>query len=188
MDWAVIERFFNNQSVGAFFGAFAAFLLVVLNDWRRDRKKVRNLRAEVEMNLGHAKGKLEAVRRNRSLMREHNRVMPAPIIKFNTVLIRQLTAQILDLLTLDQRRAVEALCYTMEATDGLLEEAYGRAKQLSGVLTPADRIYIADQLLIDYADALVNLKRLIEMCDKYLGGYYGNILTKQFDRREYEEL
>lgn len=52
-----IERFFNNQSVGAFFGAFAAFALVMLNDARRDRKKVRNLRAEVEMNLAHAENR-----------------------------------------------------------------------------------------------------------------------------------
>lgn len=47
-----IEQFFNNQSVGAFLGAFAAYFLVALTDWRRDRKKIRNLRAEVEQIKG----------------------------------------------------------------------------------------------------------------------------------------
>jgi hypothetical protein len=184
---APIERFFNNQSVGAFLGAFAAFALVMLNDWRRDRKKVRNLRAEVETNLAHAKGKLETVRSNCALMREHNRVMPAPILKFNLVLIRQLAAEVLDRLTLDQRRAIEALCYTMEATDGLLEEAYGSAKRLSGTLGQADRTAVAERLLIDFGDAIVNLKRLIEMCDHYVSERYSVIVNKQYDRLEYEE-
>ena len=186
--FSAVERFFNNQSVGAFFGAFAAFALVMLNDWRRDRKKVRNLRAEVEMNLAHAKGKLATVRSNRALMREQNRVMPAPILKFNLVLIRQLSAEILDRLSLDQRRAIEALCYTMEATDGLLDDAYAGAKRLSEALGQADRMATAERLLnIDLSDAIVNLKRLIEMCDNYVSERYDTIITKQYDRLEYEE-
>ena len=139
------------------------------------------------MNLAHAKSKLETVRSNRALMRNENRVMPAPILKFNTVLIRELTAEVLDRLALDQRRALEALCYTMEATDGLLEEAYGNAKRLSGALGQADRLSGAERLLIDLGDAIVNLKRLIEMCDNYVNERYDVIVTKQYDRLEYEE-
>ncbi|MEW5968040.1 MAG: hypothetical protein AB1720_13770 [Pseudomonadota bacterium] len=188
MDWlSCIERFFNNQSVGAFLGAFSAFILVMLNDWRRDRKKVRNLSAEIEMNLAHAKSKLETVRRNRSLAREQNQIEPAPILKFNTALIRQLSAEILDHLTLDQRRAIEGLCYTMEATDGLLEEIYRNSKRLSGALGQAERMAYADRLLIDFSDAIVNLKRLIEMCENYITRKFGVIVTKQYDRLEYEE-
>jgi hypothetical protein len=187
MEWGLIERFLNNQSVGAFLGAFAAFALVMLNDWRRDLRKVRNLRAEVEMNLAHAQGKLETVRSNRALMREHNRVIPAPILKFNTTLIRQLSAEVLDRLALDQRRAVEALCFAMEATDSLLEEVYGRAKLLSGALGQADRMGTANRLLIDLADSVANLKRLIEMCENYIDGRYSIIVTKQYDPAQYDE-
>ncbi len=187
MDWTPIEGFFNNQSVGAFLGAFAAFVLVMLNDWRRDLRKVRNLRAEVEMNLAHAQGKLETVRSNRALMREHNRVIPAPILKFNTTLIRQLSAEVLDRLALDQRRAIDALCYTMEATDGLLDEVHERAKLLSGALGQADRMGTANRLLIDLADSVANLKRLIEMCENYVGDRYGVIVTKQYDPAQYDE-
>lgn len=139
------------------------------------------------MNLAHAKGKLETVRSNRALMRDHNRVMPAPILKFNLVLIRQLSAETLDRLSLDQRRAIEALCYTMDATDGLLEDAYTGAKRLSAALGQADRMATAERLLIDFSDAIVNLKRLIEMCENYINKRYDVIVTKQYDRLEYEE-
>ncbi len=187
LDWSAISNFFNNQSVGAFLGAFAAFGLVVLNDRRRELRKVHHLRAEIEVNLANARAKLETVRHNRTLMRQQNLVMPAPILIFNTSFIRQLSAEVLDRLTLDQRRAIDALCYTMEATDGLMEEAYRIAKSLSGAHTQADRNKMADRLLIDFGDAIVNLKRLIEMCDNYLLEKYTIIVTKQYDRFDYEE-
>lgn len=188
MDWLqCIKDFFNNQSVGAFVGAFSAFALVVLNDRRRDSRKVKNLRAEIEMSLSHAKGKLESVRNNRALMREHNRVMAAPILAFNTALIRELTAEVLSRLTLHQRRAIDALCYTMEATDEILEGAYHMAKSFSGPLGQAERITTAERLLVEYDDAIVNLKRLMEMCENYIAKNYETIVTKQYDRLDYEE-
>lgn len=187
MNCSAVFAFFNNQSVGAFLGAFAAFGLVVLNDRRRELRKVRNVRAEVEVNLANAHAKLETVRRNRALLHEQNRVMPAPILKFNTVFIRQLSAEVLDRLTLDQRRAIDALCYMMEATDGLLEEAYSHAQRLSDALGQAERITTADRLLHDFEDTIVNLKRLIEICSNYVAGHYTVIVTKQYDRLEYEE-
>lgn len=182
-----IAEFFDNQSVAAFSGAFAAFALVVLNDWRRDRRKVRNICGEVEMNLLLAKAKLESVRSNRNLMREQNSVMPVPILKFPTTLIRELSAEVLSRLTMDQRRAIEALLYTMEATDELLSEVYELARSLSGSLGQAERIGKAERLLISFEDAIVNLKRLMEMCDNYIAERYAIIVTKQYDRLEYEE-
>lgn len=183
----VLERFLNNQSVGAFVGAFAAFMLVVLNDWRRDRRRVRNIKNEIKMNLAHAQGKLETLRSNRAAMREHNKVMPSPIIKFNTGYIRQIAAEVLDSFTPDQRRAIDAICYTMEATDGLLEEAYALAKIFQTPLGQAERITNAEALLTEYGDGIVNLKRLIEMCKNYIEGRYSVIVTKQYDRDAYEE-
>jgi hypothetical protein len=176
-----IGDFLNNQSVAAFMGAFAAFALVVLNDWRRDARKVKNIAGEIAMNRSLAEGKLEAVRSNRNLMRQHNKVMPAPILKFNTTLIRELYAEVLSRLRVEQRRAIEALCYTMEATDGVLLEAHELARSF-GSSEPADRIAKAERLLTEYADAIVNLKRLMEMCDNYVMGNYTVIVTKQYDR------
>ena len=182
-----IAEFFDNKSVAAFSGAFAAFVLVMLNDWRRDRRKVSNIRGEIEMNHLLAKGKLESVRSNRNLMREHNRVVPAPILQFPTTLIRGLSAEVLSRLSMDQRSAIEALLYTMEATVELLAEAYDLAKSLSGALGQAERIGKAERLLVNFGDAIVNLKRLMEMCDNYVSQRYSVIVTKQYDRLEYEE-
>lgn len=188
MDWLTfIKEFFNNQSVGAFIGAFAAFALVVLNDWRRDGRKIKNLRSEIEMCLAHAKGKLESVRSNKALMQEHNRVMAAPILSFNTTLIRALTAEVLSRLTLDQRRSIDGLCYTMEATDEILLGAYQMAKTFSGALGHSEHISTADRLLVEYDDAIVNLKRLMEMSENYVAGNYQTIVTKQYDRQDYLE-
>lgn len=50
MNWSAVFDFFNNHSVGAFLGAFSAFVLVMLNDGRRELRKVRNVKAEVEVN------------------------------------------------------------------------------------------------------------------------------------------
>ena len=182
-----IERVLNNQSFGAFVGACAAFFLVMLNDRRRERKKVANICAEIEMNLNLANAKLETVRRNRNALRKESRIIPAPILKFNTLLIRQLAAEVLGRLTLDQRRSVEALCYTMEATDGILEEIYTLTKRVREPLEGIDLRSAIMNLGTEYDDAIVNLKRLNEMCQKYVDGQYRSITEKQYDRSEYEE-
>ena len=181
-----IKDFFNNQSVGAFIGAFAAFTLVVLNDWRRDRRKIKNIAGEIEINRLHAKGKLDSLRKNLALIREQNKVLPAAPLKFNTVLIRQLAAEVLSRLLLDQRRAIDGLCYMMEATDRIIEDAYSLTKTL-GSLTDTERSAAAEKILVGFNDAVVNLKRLDEMCSNYIARNYSVILTKQFRRVDYEE-
>lgn len=189
MDWlACLGKILNNQSFGAFVGAAAAFTLVILNDWRRDLRKVRNIKGEIEMNLDLAQSKLGTVIRNREAMRKQNKVIPAPILKFNTTLIRELAALVLDRLKADQRRAIEGICYNMEATDSLLDESYHIAKQFGGgLLGHKERIPLAQRLLDAYEDAIVNLRRIIDMCNLYLAGEYSTILTKQYDRRDYED-
>jgi hypothetical protein len=75
----------------------------------------------------------------------------------------------------------------MEATDEVLSNAYTLARSLTGALGQAERMANAERLLIEYDDAIVNLKRLIEMCDNYVAARYSIIVTKQYDRLEYEE-
>jgi hypothetical protein len=182
-----VVEFFNNQSVGAFLGAFAAFMLVALNDRRRERRKLKTLRAEIEVNLADAKAKLETARRMRSLMREHLRVMPAPILRFNTTFTRQLAAETLHHLSIDQRRAVEGLCYTMEAIDGLLAESLELSKRFTAPLGQSERMATAENLLSNWSDVIGGLNRLIEMCGHYLQGKYGELVNKQYDAAQYEE-
>lgn len=181
------EKFFNNQSVGAFLGAFAAFVLVVLNDWRRERRKVKTIRAEFQVCLGHSAAKLETVRRMRVLAKEHNGVSPAPVMPFNTAIVRQLTAEASDRLSLEQRRAIDGLLYRMEATDGVLHEIYQNALRLSGALGQADRFFAAERLLSDLQDAIVNLKVLELMLTNYMAGRFSQVVNSQYDRAQFEE-
>lgn len=187
VDTKAIADFFNNQSVGAFLGAFAAFLLVVANDWRRERRKLKTLRAEIEVNRADATAKLETARRMRALMREHNRVAPAPVLHFNTTFTRQLAAEVLHHLSIDQRRAVEGLCYTMEAIDGLFDESLALAQRFTVPLGQSERLATADHLQKNWSDIVSNLKRFIEMSGDYLAGNYCQLVNKQYDAAAYEE-
>jgi hypothetical protein len=176
-------NFLNNASVAAFLGAFSAFFLVIANDWRRNRRKMKLIRNEIRLNKDHAKNKLEIMKGNRSLVTEHNKIISAPIIKFNSPIIRQLASEILDRFSTDQRRALDAVCYTMEATDGLLDSAFDKTQKIND----HGRKELIDRLVSDYNDAIVNLGRLIEMCENYEKGEFGIIVTKQYNRRDYEQ-
>lgn len=187
LDLKAIADFFNNQSISAFLGAFSAFILVAANDWRRERRKIKTLRAEIEVNLADAKAKLETARRMRALMREQNSVMPAPVLRFNTKFTRQLASEILHHLSINQRRAVEGLCYTMESIDELVSESVESAKLFTGPMGQAERLSIAEHLLVNWSDIIANLKRLIEMCEHYLAGRYEQLVNKQYDPAAYEE-
>ena len=176
----------NNSSIAAFFGALSAFFLVVVNDYRRDRKRLRIIRNEIKVVSDQAKNKAETVKRNRSAIQDHNKIIIAPILKFNPSIIRQLSTQVLDKFTQEQRLAIEAICYTMETIDGLLDSVLKKAQHISEI-NGIERNQLCDQLIIYYNDVIVNLNRLKEMSNNFSSGKYKIIVTKQYVRSEYEE-
>lgn len=182
-----IVEFFNNQSVGAFLGAFAAFMLVAANDRRRERRKLKTLRAEIEVLLGDAEAKLETARRMRSMLRKENQLTTAPVLRFNTTFTRQLSGEVLHLLTRDQRRAVEALCYTMEAVDALFTEANETAKAIYATGDDAERMKMATTLIDTWKDIVSNLKRLMDMLQTYLAGRFTDLVERQYNPADYDE-
>src|SRR5438552_2720834 len=70
-----------------------------------------------------AKSKLEGVRGKRDELTKENRLNTSSLLKFNRALIRQFCAEAVDRLGSDQRRAIEAVCYAMQATDDVLFDA-----------------------------------------------------------------
>ena len=176
----------NNPSVAAFIGALCAFLLVVINDWRRDRRKLKLILNEIKVTSEHSKNKVETLKKNRDALKNHNQIIVAPILKFSSSIIRQLSTEILDKFTLDQRQSIDAICYTMEAIDSLLDKAWNTAEQIRESKT-IESNPLCDQLLIDYNDGVVNLNRLYEMCENYISKKYREIVSKQYARTEYEE-
>jgi len=77
---------------------------------------------------------------------------------------------------------MDAICYTMDATDGLLDSAFDKTQKIND----HGRKDLIDRLVIDYNDAIVNLGRLIEMCENYGKAEFRLIVTKQYNRRDYE--
>ena len=183
----LILAFLNNAAFAAFIGAFSAFMLVILNDWRREWRIVSTIKNEVEMNGEHAKGKLEALKMNRSALTEHNKVIPSPIIRFSADVIRALSTSVLHRFSPDHRRALDALCYMMEATDDLLADAHKTAERFrpGGGLSDSERPTISNELLAYYDDGITNMNRLIEMCEFYEKGKYKTILTKKYNVEDY---
>jgi len=166
--------------IAAFFGAFFAFLLVIVNDWRRERRKVKLIRSEIKMNGRIAQNKLDAIKQRHSDMRDSNKVTSAPIINFYTAHIRELAADSLSHLAIDQRIAIEALCFHMEALNELLDNANKLAKEFRNPSGLPNRSSKAKLLLTDLDDIIVNLRKFIEMCGEYAEGKFDIIITKDY--------
>src|SRR5690348_11641397 len=127
--FAQMFDFLNNASVAAFFGAFFAYFLVVLTDWRRKRKRVALIKIRLSVNHQLAINKKELAATNIGLIQE-NKFISAPIMKFPTEDVRFLLREALDVLSQNQINAVDALIYWMEAIDGLFSRATICAEQL----------------------------------------------------------
>jgi hypothetical protein len=180
-----IREDLNNPSFAAFIGAVSAFTLVVINDLRRDRKKVRIIRNEIKIAEDHAINKLEAFRRNLIKLKEQDKINPSPILKFSPSIIRQLTIQVLDKFSQEERQSLDAICYSMESIDALIELSTKRVEDFEN-LKDEDIPQLRNSLKTEYEDTIINLKRLIEMCNNYNNKKYRTILTKQYVRSEYE--
>jgi hypothetical protein len=166
-----MDDLFSNATVAAFFGAFAAFLLVAATDLRR-RYLIRSLlNRQVEDAIELAKAKLETVRMNIALVREDNRITAAPIMPFPLKPIEDYRLQVLDLLSSVQAQALDALAYWMKAIDGLLGEAIAvatRVKTLTRANAPdAERRALAEEYLELMGEAEKNMLYLLEMLQHY---------------------
>ena len=166
--------FLNNASVSAFLGAFAAYFLVALTDWRRRNKKVTLLNRRVQINRELAQAKLETARTNIALIQEDGRFMPAPIMRFPAEDVRILQRESLDMLSAPQLHALDALIYWMESIDGLFQEAYTVSRALEELaksqVPDKDRLKKAEALLREYKSAERNLIVFIELSGHYIQG------------------
>lgn len=173
----------DNATVAAFVGAFAAFVLVVANDWRRRRRSKRQLKFLVSDNADLARMKHRTVQNSIEMMREDNRFSPAPIMPFSVGAIKAKHFEVIDLLDSNENQGLGALIYWMEAIDSLLAEILSTAKHLQQAVeldadTPT-RSRIGKRILSDLDDAARNLGFLIQMCDWYVSGTPHRILEMQ---------
>ncbi len=176
---AILE-ILDNGSVSAFLGAFFAFLLVVATDRRRAKRKVRAIAAEIELNIALSSVKIDALRGMRADLKGRSAVHGLPLLRFNTAQIRQLTSDVVDELTSEQRQCIEALCYMMEETDNLISSA----QSLAGLLTsaqPQEFIELSvPRLETLYQASIANLKRFNDMGALYVGKKYRELISRKY--------
>jgi len=169
----VISEFFQNPSVAAFVGAFAAFLLVAANDWRRRRRKKRLLTYLVDDNAALARDKRETVKTNIAMIGD-NRYTDAPIMRFQTVALTNHHQEVMDMMDANENQGLSALIYWMESIDGLLDEARhtaGVLRQLEIAGSPNEqRSAVGSRLLQQFQDAEANLGIFDKLCTFYVSG------------------
>lgn len=184
-------NFFNNSSVGAFIGAFSAFLLVMLIDWIRRMQKKKLIARLIEINKDRAQYKIESVNMNQHQMTQNMELDPSPIMHFSIKDIRDIESQVLNQLKVPEKQALDSICYTMSKIDIILDGIIRKIEQTNEIkITKSEqdplRIDLLTRINYDYNDARVNMKRLIDMSNMYIEGKYQEILDKKYKREDYE--
>jgi hypothetical protein len=170
----------NNASVGAFVGAFFAFILVAATDLRRRYRYRRLLTHLVSDNMDLARKKLESVQMNLALIQEDNKVTGSPFMHFPTQSIKDYQFQVLDILDANHKQGLDALVYWMEAIDGLLDEATQSANKLKQCIkrnsSNAERTEAATSYIDVLGESETNLNILIQLTGHYVNGEPHKIL------------
>ena len=174
---------FNNPSVAAFIGAFSAFFLVALTDFRRKFSKKKLIKKRIKILKEIAEAKLETARTNLDML-QNNRFTAAPVMKFPSDL-SVLQRESLGVLNSTEVNAIDALVYWMESIDILFERARSLAEELEKLFKndgPNEiRNKIGKEIIQEFEDAEKNLNHFISMTSMYINNEPEKILEFQHD-------
>lgn len=177
-------EFLNNATIGAFVGAFSAFVLVMFTDWRRRHRIKTLLKFLVSDNLDHARPKLQAVKTNISLLKEDNKISGGPFMQFQTQSIKDYQHQVLDLLNANEKQGLDAIIYWMEGINGLLGEVDSNAQKLKQLIkddaSNSERSVAAREYIDSLEDTETNLNHFIELAGYYVEGQPHKILEFRY--------
>lgn len=168
-----ILDYLGNASVSAFVGAFAAFVLVVANDWRRRRRKKKLLTFLVDDARTLARDKRQSVESRIELTQE-NKFSDAPMMKFQSAALSNHHHEVMDMLDANENQGLSAIIYWMESIDGLIEEARRSARLLRHLEETGapDKQKMAEiaRILSYYMDVKDNLTIFSKLCGYYISG------------------
>ncbi len=189
--WSHIADFFSNASVAAFWGAFFAFLLVVINDWRRRLGKKRTLRDLIIDSQSLAKDLIHTHEQKKEATNQ-GKFYGGPTMTFQVDDIQGVKGSILGMIPPIELRAVNAICYLMSAINYLINKSNAyveRIQEDSPVLDKETResliIDMSRLIVVYYKDILDNLRRLIDVLELYNSGEFHQILDKGYRRADY---
>lgn len=106
---SLLQSLLQKEVFAAIVGAFAAFLLVGLTDWRRNRRMKKSLVRMIEVNQRMAKDKEDAVTASRNALTDSNKMVTASVIPFLVEDIKRIEADVLDMLRVEEKLALTAL-------------------------------------------------------------------------------
>lgn len=183
-----LKFFFGHPAVTAFLGAFFALLLVMVIDRIRRLKKRTLLRRLVIINRRLVERKVEAIEMIQKVYKEKHRVIPATLMPFAIKEIVSLQTDVVDLLSDNEKVAIDTICYFMEAID---KEVQGNVELINRLIEiqpkleneqelEPEAINLYQRVGYGYVDILVNLGRLAEMIDMFEAGDYEGILNKKY--------
>jgi len=175
---------FLNPSVAAFIGAGSAFLLVIINDWRRRRQKKNAITYLVQDQLDTARSKLESIKSMIEIMNK-NIFCASPIMPFEAAQLRLLQNEVIDLLNANENQGLNALLYWMNAVDLLLNRVQSKSEtleELSRTEAPdSEKLMLAKWILDDLNDSEKNMEHLIRLLGYYAKGEPYKILEYQHE-------
>lgn len=170
----------NNASVAAFVGAFAAFLLVFATDRRRRYRNRAIVRQLVASSLNLSQRKLETVQMNLAMVREDNRITDAQIMAFPVKAMDDYSLQVLDILKVDEKQALDILVYWMSAIDDLLAHAAAKATEVKNLSRmpelAAEKAMATEDYISTMQEAEINLEYLSRMLEYYVNGSPNKII------------
>lgn len=174
-----IFSFLNNSSVAAFVGAFSAYFLVALTDWRRRWRRRELVKRRIIVIRNIAEKKIETADRNITLIRG-GRFTSAPVMPFPVEDVRALCRDALDVLSETQINALDALVYWMAAIDGIFERARSLAEELEQMPNDGScikqRIKIGERMQAEFGHAEKNLGFFLSLSQFYIDGEPEKIL------------
>lgn len=176
-----IVKVLNNPSLAAFVGAFSAFFLVWLTDWRRRHQKKRLISRRIQINRDIAESKLETAETSIDDFKQ-NRAFPAgPVMKFPVEDLRLLQRETLTILTSTQILAIDALIYWMEAIDATFAEAHQKIKELSKMEKEGKTFNVkmkkGNEIVSVFKDAIINIESFLKLSQFYIDSEPEKILT-----------
>lgn len=182
---SLLKSALYSPSFSAMLGAFSAYSLVALTDWRRKRGKKKILLKLVNANREILEAKLEAVKNVLGALEQKGELNAGPLQCFSTADIRKLQIEVLDLLSVEEKIALDTLCFHMDTIDAILESCVRKADKLRD--NEIDDDERKEKVLLsvrnDYLDIRENLVRLGDFMTYFLDGDYERILRDKRRRR-----
>ena len=169
---SITNLILSKEVIAAFLGAAAAFLLVVINDWRRQRIKA----------FSSLPGRVTTIRFfAEQLIKRIDELLAQPVGSMDMVTdwmrppslaLREAAADVDDLLDIVERAGVHSICFLMDALNRHLREcermavAFFATHQRSSPLSNAATVDI-QKYRAELQDVRTKAETLVDICRKY---------------------